>query len=82
MKALRVVVTDHAPLDHTDDRVLEELDIDLAVHQTVDCHLVAVRQADVPHLTVPGRAVETQNLQTKIVNIKYRESSHFLIPAH
>ena len=68
VKTLSVVVSDQAPGHHTDDRILEELHVDLAVHQTVDSHVVAVGQTDIPHLTVPSGAGETQNLQTRMIN--------------
>ena len=72
-KAVSVLVSDQAPFHYPDDRMLEELHIDLAVHQTVEGLVVAIRQADPPHITVPPGDVETENLQTEYLG-KYRES--------
>ena len=68
VKTLRVLVSDQAPLQDPDDRVLEELDGDPAGHQTVDCQVVAVRQADLPHLAVRGGDGERNYLETRVGN--------------
>ena len=69
VKTLGGVVVDHPPLQHPDDRILEEPHTEVLVHQTFGCHIVTVRYTNSSHLTLTG-CIHGHNLKIKTIIIK------------
>ena len=67
VKRLGVVVSGQPPLQHLDDRILEEHDSERLVHQTVGGHVVTVRYTNSPLLTLSSRK-HCHNLKIVIIN--------------